>query len=134
MNTKPARLFLAALAALVIAFLLSPAPAFAQVTTDSGPIIQADTAAAIATPFIVTLAIKFPWVLTVLAVMGGLRFFFKPIVSAAEAYVKSTPSTNDDELYAKATHSLAFKIIAWALDFFASVKVGPQFTAKPETK
>jgi hypothetical protein len=119
----------------LLALLALPLVAFAQVAApDAAPLIQADTAAAIATPFIVALALKAPWVITILAVMGGLRFFFKPILSLVEAYVKSTPQTTDDEYFDKVEHSRAFKIVAWALDFFASVKVGPQFTATPDKK
>ena len=119
----------------LLALLALPLLAFAQVTTpDAAPLIQADTAAAIATPFIVALAMKAPWIITILAVMGGLRFFFKPIISLIESYVKSTPQSNDDEYFDKVEHSRVFKLIAWALDFFASVKVGPQFTVQPEKK
>ncbi|MBX3736724.1 MAG: hypothetical protein KF715_08550 [Candidatus Didemnitutus sp.] len=129
------------IAALVCAFafaLVFFAPsAVAQTSSDSSgsvasALVQPDTAAAIAAPFIVTFAAKYPWVLTLLAVMGGLRFFFKPVVSLVEAYVRSTPQKTDDEYFDKVEHSAAFKIIAWALDFFASVKVGPQFTAQPK--
>lgn len=134
MNTRSTRLFLAALAVLVIAFLLAPTSSLAQDTSSSSVLIQPDTAAAIAAPFIVSLAARYPWILTGLAAIGAFRFFFKPVLSLVEQYVKSTPATNDDELYDKATHSAAFKWFAWFLDFAFSVKVGPQFTAKPEGK
>lgn len=123
------------LAALVCAFLLSllfVAPAVAQDNAASAALVAPDTAAAIAQPFIVSLAVQFPWILTVLAVVGGLRFFFKPIMSLIEAYVRSTPQQSDDAVFDQVSHSRAFKIVAWCLDFFASVKVGPQFTAQPK--
>ena len=90
-----------------------------------------DTAAVVAQPFIVGLAAKYPWLVSLLAVVATLRLVFKPIMSAVEAYVKSTPGTGDDEWVAKAQHSPAFRVFAWLLDYLGSVKVGPQFTAKP---
>jgi hypothetical protein len=127
------------IAALVCAFVLISAfavPLLAQDTSSSpaatSALVQPETAAAIAQPFIVSLAAQFPWVFTVLAVVGGLRFFFKPVVSLIEAYVRSTPQKSDDEFFDQVNHSTAFKIFAWLLDFVASVKVGPQFTAQPK--
>ena len=131
MKTKS--LLLAALSLLAFAFLLPPST-FAQSAADSAPLIQADTAAAIATPFIVTFALKYPVILSVIAAMGALRFFFKPIVSLVEAYVRSTPGSRDDEYFDRVNHSAVFKAFAWLLDFGASIKVGPQFTALPEKK
>ena len=134
MKTSTTRILMSALLLLGIALFLTPASSFAQVAADSAPAISPETAGAIASPFIVTLALRYPWILTALAAIGAFRFFFKPVISLAEAYVKSTPATNDDELYAKVTHSAAFKWFAWLLDFAFSIKVGPQFTAKPEGK
>lgn len=105
------------------------APAAAS---DPSSIIAPDTAAAIAQPFIVAFALKYPITLTLIAVIGALRFFFKPITSLIEAYVRSTPQKTDDEYFDKVNHSAAFKWFAWLLDFGTSIKVGPQFTAVPQ--
>ncbi len=136
MNTR-SRFTIAALSCvLLVATFFHAAPMFAQeaasTASDPSSVIAPETAAAIATPIIVGLAVKYPWLLTALAAVGAFRFFFKPVVSVAEAYVKSTPSKADDEMYEKATHSALFKWFAWLLDFAFSIKVGPQFTAKPE--
>jgi predicted neutral ceramidase superfamily lipid hydrolase len=88
-------------------------------------------ASAAATPFIVSFAQEHPWLVTLLAAIATLRLVFKPIISVAEAYVRSTPSTADDAWLNRAQHSKAFKIAAWLLDYLGSIKVGPQFTAKP---
>jgi hypothetical protein len=93
-----------------------------------------DTAGVFAQPFIVSFAQSHPWLLSLLAVVATLRLVFKPIVSAVEAYVKSTPSTADDAVVANVEHSPIFKVFAWLLDYLGSIKVGPQFTAtKPTT-
>lgn len=71
------------------------------------------------------------WLVALGSVVGILRLVFKPLMSAIEAIVKATPSKADDEFVAKAQHSPAYKAFTWFLDLFGSVKIGPQFTAKP---
>ena len=122
-------LYLLAVLTILFAVLLSFAPvAHAQ---DAQPTAGSD--AALAAPFIVNLAQSHPWVLTLVSIMGALRFFFKPLVSLVEAWVKSTPSPTDDEFVEKVEASKAWKTIAWLIDLLASIKFGPQFTAKPST-
>ncbi len=88
--------------------------------------------AAIVSALSVVLPAKFAgWFVALGSIVGVLRLVFKPIVTAIEAFVKSTPSTADDEFVAKAQHSPAYKAFTWFLDLFGSIKVGPQFTAKP---
>lgn len=77
------------------------------------------------------LAVKFPWLVTVFAIMGAARAVMKPIVTGLEAAVKATPTTADDAIFEKVEHSKAWRLFAWGLDYFGSVKVGPQFTARP---
>ena len=64
--------------------------------------------------------------LRALVVIGGLRLVFKPLVTAYENWVKSTPDTADDERLAKIEASVPYKWLAWLLDYAASIKVGPQ--------
>ncbi|MDD2763472.1 MAG: hypothetical protein PHE83_05800 [Opitutaceae bacterium] len=128
MKTMLRLLSLAAIAAVVCAL---PVALLAQ-AADPSAIVSTDTAAGIATPFVVALALKYPVIITILAAVGTLRFFFKPVVSLIEAYVQSTPSPADDEAIAKVEASAPWKWFCWALDFFCSIKVGPQFTAKPQ--
>lgn len=135
---KTARIILALAAIFSVALLviLSSVQARAAEVDQSSAVLNAtiDTAAAVAQPFIVTFVQKYPWLITVLAAMGTLRLVFKPLVSAVEMYVKSTPGSGDDEWVAKAQHSAAFKAFAWLLDYLGSIKVGPQFTAKPKAE
>lgn len=126
-------LFLAALFSALLALVLVAVPnvnaqADSSLNSQLSSLNSAavETAAAVAQPFIVGFAQKHPWLLTVLAAIATLRLVFKPIMSAVEAYVKSTPSTGDDEFVARARHSPAFKAFAWLLDYLGSIKVGPQ--------
>lgn len=137
MKNKPIRLLSASLlGAFMIALCLTVLPsAFAEAsaaTSDPSSIIAPETAGAIATPFIVALALKYPITLTIIAVIGALRFFFKPLISLVEAYVRATPQQTDNEYFDKVSHSPGFRWFAWLLDFGASIKVGPQFTAEPK--
>lgn len=120
-------------AAFVLLLFLATAVGHAQ-SADAGSATAsaiADTATTVATPFIVGFATSHPWLLTALAAIATLRLVFKPLVSAVEAFVKSSPSTADDELLQKVEHSAGFRVFAYLLDWLGSMKVGPQFTAKP---
>lgn len=75
---------------------------------------------------ITSLAVNHPWILTALAVVGGARIVFKPLMSLIHAYTEATPSTKDDEWLKKAEASKAFKTVCWLIDLLASVKVGTQ--------
>jgi hypothetical protein len=117
------------------------APVHAQTAVaDSTPAISAassDTAADVVGVVVKVLSSvlppKFASVLVAIgSVVGTIGLFTKPIVSAIEAAVRASPSTADDELLYKAEHSRAFKIFAWLLDYFARIKIGPQFTARPQ--
>ncbi|MBI5768747.1 MAG: hypothetical protein HZA93_13195 [Verrucomicrobia bacterium] len=107
----------------------APADSTAAIAPAPAP---ADSSAGVIASFITGLAGSHPWIVTLATIIGALRLVFKPIVSGVEAYVKSTPSSTDDELVEKVEHSAAFKSFAWCLDFFGSIKIGPQFTAKPK--
>lgn len=78
------------------------------------------------TQFITSFAGSHPWLVTALVLVGGLRLLFKPAVTAYESYVKNTADTADDERLAKIEASVAYKWVAWLLDYAASIKVGPQ--------
>ncbi len=120
--------------AVCLGCILTAPAAHAQPAADqSAAVVNAalDTAAVVAQPFIVGLAAKHPWLVSLLAVVATLRLVFKPIMSAVEAYVKSTPSATDDEWVAKAQHSPAFRAFAWVLDYLGSIKVGPRLPERP---
>ncbi|MBI5770818.1 MAG: hypothetical protein HZA93_23780 [Verrucomicrobia bacterium] len=101
---------------------------------DASPITAAPPAADWITSLVTGLVGSHPWVSAALLTMGALRAFFKPLMTGVENYVKSTPYTGDDAFLEKVEHSRVFKAFAWALDFFGSIKLGPQFTAKPGEK
>lgn len=122
---------LAALFSVALALVFACVPAHAQTApaADQSAAFGAaalDTAGAVAQPFIVSFAQSHPWLLTVLAAIATMRLVFKPLMSAAHVFVKSTPSTSDDALLDKVEHSRAFKVAAWLLDYLGSIKVGPQ--------
>lgn len=73
--------------------------------------------------FLVTIATRFPWLVTVLLVMGGLRMVFKPVMLAVEWYVKQTPGEADDVAIMKFQAGPIYKVLSIALDFLASVKL-----------
>lgn len=73
--------------------------------------------------FILGLAEKYPWAVSVFIAMGFFRGVFKPLVSFARTVVSLTPSAKDDELLNKAESSKAFKSIAWFIDYISSIKL-----------
>lgn len=70
------------------------------------------------------IAAKYPILVTILTIIGGLRAVFKPLVSWYEARVAETADDTDDARLAKWKSSWWFKALAWGLDFGASIKVG----------
>lgn len=66
---------------------------------------------------------QFPVVSTILAVIGGLRVIFKPIMTAVEAVVAATPSPKDNLVVEGIKANVLYKGFVWVLDFFASVKL-----------
>jgi len=66
---------------------------------------------------------KYGWLTTVILIVGSLRILFKPVMLALENYVRQTPSPNDDERLAKFEAGPVYKIIAFLLDFGASIKL-----------
>jgi hypothetical protein len=66
------------------------------------------------------------WVLTVLAVIGGLRLILKPIMSFISVIVKATPTAKDDALVETIEASAIYKGITYVLDWISSIKIGPQ--------
>lgn len=73
--------------------------------------------------FVLGLGEKYPWALTIFAVVGFLRAVFKPIVGTMRLIADATPSQKDNILLDKAEASKVYKAIAWALDYVASIKL-----------
>jgi hypothetical protein len=66
---------------------------------------------------------KYPWIATVLLVMGALRIVFKPLCSAVHWYVDQTASEKDNAAFEKVEASKVFKAFSFILDYAASVKL-----------
>src|SRR4051812_34244539 len=77
---------------------------------------------------------KYGWLPTVILVIGTLRLLFKPVMLALENYVKQTASPNDDERLAKFEAGPVYKVISFALDLGASIKlplIAPRSNIEP---
>lgn len=80
------------------------------------------------------LVAKYPWLATLIAVVGSMRLWAKPVFSALHALALLTPNKWDDGLWDKLnvffTETNAGKFLAYLLDWFASIKVVPPTTPK----
>jgi hypothetical protein len=79
--------------------------------------------------FITALAVKYPFIATVITLLGTLRLWLKPVFSAVHAIVDLTPTKLDDGYWAKAydffTSTATGRFLAWLLDYVASIKLIP---------
>lgn len=76
-----------------------------------------------AKPIFEFLHIPFDWVVNIILFMGTSRLFFKPAIKAIEQFVSETPTTVDDNIWAKVKENSIFKGLLFVLDWVASVKV-----------
>jgi hypothetical protein len=72
---------------------------------------------------IIELVSKYPVTASIFLVVGILRAVFKPIFSLAEAYVKATPSQEDDQKLNKFMSSNFYKRLSWGIDYLSSIKL-----------
>ena len=76
-----------------------------------------------------TLAVKFPFVASLIALLGTMRLWAKPVFTAVHAIVDLTPTKIDDGYWAKAydwfTGTTSGRFAAWLLDYVASIKLVP---------
>lgn len=72
---------------------------------------------------IIDLVSHYPVIATILMVIGVARMIFKPFFSFMQAVVDATPSANDNEILAKVEASKVYKAIAYAFDWFGSIKL-----------
>ena len=75
------------------------------------------------TDFVVGLVTQYPWLATVLLVIGSLRLLLKPIMLAIEWYTKQTPNPNDDVAVLKFEAGPIYKILSIGLDVLGSIKL-----------
>lgn len=64
-----------------------------------------------------------PYVMTILAVIGGLRVLLKPVFSLAHTYVDFTPDASDNAALDKVEQSSIVKGLFYVLDWMFSVKI-----------
>lgn len=72
---------------------------------------------------IINLAAKYPILASVFLVMGVLRLIFQPLFTFLRSVVDATPTPKDNEWLDNLEKSKAYKITAYVLDLFASVKL-----------
>lgn len=109
---------------------LVSATAFAQSTTTSTP--PADSSVA---GFFVGIAQGYPWLATILLVIGGFRVVFKPLMTLLDAYIKENCSSEEYAKLQTFETGPVFKWLNFAIDLFGSVKlpvVGIKPAARPD--
>ena len=55
--------------------------------------------------------------------MGTLRFIFKPLVTFVDRFVHYTPWKSDDAKWQAVKGTRGYSILAFLIDYFASVKI-----------
>lgn len=66
---------------------------------------------------------KYPTLMSVLIIVGGLRLIFKPLMGLIQTYVDYTPSQSDNELLKKIMESFIYKKLVWVIDYLGSIKL-----------
>ena len=72
---------------------------------------------------IVSLAGKYPIVITIVSVIGVLRLVFKPLFTFLHAVVDAVPGDADNKLLDGFEKGKAYQVAKFVLDLFASVKL-----------
>lgn len=115
--------FLALLALAFCTAALAPA-ALAADGSDAAAVVTA--AGDTTVPWLDSIVTQYPWLATVLIVIGACRVVAKPLMSLAHTFAAYTPTTKDDAIVAKVEASWAWRAFCWLLDWTASVKIGTQ--------
>ena len=74
-------------------------------------------------PVLGTYAAKFPWLGILLLVMLYARIIMKPIMSAIITIGKELPESKAQVFLASMSGHWAYKIVAYLLDWFGSIKI-----------
>ena len=74
-------------------------------------------------PVLLDLIIQYPWLSQVIMTVGALRLIFKPLFSFIAAFIKSTPTTDDDVAWAKLKDSKITRTLVWVVDYLSSIKI-----------
>jgi hypothetical protein len=72
---------------------------------------------------IIQLAQTHPWILSLLALIGALRFVIKPLMTAARFFAAQTSTTKDEEFIDKVERSYLYTLFLFAVDWLTSIKV-----------
>lgn len=115
--------FLALLALAFCTAALAPA-ALAADGSDAAAVVTA--AGDTTVPWLDSIVTQYPWLATVLIVIGACRVVAKPLMSLAHSFAAYTTTTKDDAIVAKVEASWAWRAFCWLLDWTASVKIGTQ--------
>lgn len=83
-----------------------------------------DAMLAFLAPLMGTLAGKYGIVVTIIAWLGTIRLFIKPVMTIAEVYAASTSSLKDDEILAKVKTSKYYTWVLFGIDWLLSLKLG----------
>lgn len=62
-------------------------------------------------------------VIAVIALIGGFRVIFKPLMALLEAVAIYTPTKKDDKLYESISEGNTYKTIRFIFDYIASIKL-----------
>lgn len=81
--------------------------------------------AAFLLPLVQGLALKFPILITIAVVMGGLRIIFKPLMALLHSIADVTATDKDNQALDSAEKSTAWKVVLFLVDWFASIKAPP---------
>lgn len=76
-----------------------------------------------AQPMIEAAAGKYGVIVQIISVIGVMRVVFKPLMTFIQSIVSLTPSVKDDAFMAKVMDHTAYKIVAYFLDWTASIKL-----------
>lgn len=66
---------------------------------------------------------KFPFIASVLMLIGVLRLINKPLFAFLHAFVLATPTTKDDEALNKVEQSKFYLTVVFILDWLGSIKL-----------
>lgn len=73
--------------------------------------------------FVVALVEQYPWIGTIVIIVGSFRLIMKPIFTLIDKYVEATPSISDNEKWNIFKSSKTIQVLTWFVDYFASVKL-----------
>lgn len=82
--------------------------------------------------FIIQFASQYPFVATILMVVGVLRLINKPLFAFLNAVVMATPTPKDNEILKKIETSKAYQYVSFVLDYLGSVKLPQKVVAVPK--